>query len=160
MCYELDIDKDELIEKAKECGISYNENILHSSSKDALNKLINEFLEPRLVLRLLENPKFMFKKAERMNEKLTLNKGNWSGETMSIEINRVSGKFKFDESDMWLEYIDDDMVKLWGSSWPDYPLAFGFLHHNTWMCHADGSGVERDDPDPYVAMIQILCNII
>jgi hypothetical protein len=94
-----------------------------------------------------------------VKETLKFNKSNWSGESIAIEVNTKTGYFKFYDDVFYLKFNKErDTAKAVCKQW-EYPLTTGYLHNGIWYFESS-VGVTREDKNPFIAAIQVLCNII
>lgn len=94
--------------------------------------------------------------------KLTVNKGNWSGEEITVNV-RKDNSFKLFDYDFKLSAKYDEELgctfyEVTSSSW-DHALVTGYKDENG-MCFMSSSGVSREAKDPFEAAIQVLSNIL
>lgn len=93
---------------------------------------------------------------------ITCNKANWKGEEITVRVKK-DGTFQVYDYDFKLTITDfggeaGQIFKVTGEGWGDDPIVKGYLLGDEWMAtHGDYS---REDADPFIAAIQVLCNII
>lgn len=91
-----------------------------------------------------------------MVEQLTVNKSNWSGEEITVEVDRESLSWEQFGYKFHLEKADSDLGDYYhiiGEGW-DQPL--GMVIDNS----AYSGGMDRSGDDPIEAAVKLLCNII
>lgn len=95
---------------------------------------------------------------------ITINKGNWSGETTNLTYNEKTGEFTIAFIDYTFKLVPQtistlplDCYAIMGSGW-DLPLGVVRKFEDTW--YANTGWLEREDENPFVAAAQLLCNII
>ncbi len=92
---------------------------------------------------------------------ITCNKANWKSEEITVRIKK-DGTFQVYDYNFKLTITDfgdeaGQIFKVTGEGW-DYDLVKGYLLGDEWM--AQSGAITREDADPFIAAIQVLCNII
>ena len=93
-------------------------------------------------------------------ETITTNKGNWTGQTVKVRVNREKGTFNLFGYKFRIEIKADAIAHLYGSNWDggEKPFVTGFQYKGEWTFSS--CGCSREDKDVFVAAIQLLHNII
>lgn len=91
---------------------------------------------------------------------VTLNKSDWSGEVVTVKVNKNTGGFNYLGYRFTLKKKRECGEVLWvltGDVWTD-PLATGHeFDGSVWF---SSNGIDREDKDPFKAAIKLLSNII
>ena len=92
---------------------------------------------------------------------ITINKADWTGDKIKVRIKK-DGTFQVHDYDFKLTITDfggeaGQIFKVTGEGW-DYTLVNGYFLEGEWM--AKSGAITREDADPFIAAIQVLCNII
>jgi hypothetical protein len=113
-----------------------------------------------------------------MIETLTFNRSDWSGREVSIKVDRKAQTFQFagysfrwEESSDSAEYPDDlvfGIFKVFGDAWGDeHPVIkatkLTWTNNPKWsdkLWTAGDMGISREDADPLIACVQVLCNTL
>lgn len=102
--------------------------------------------------------KIMDKKEQKRT--LEMNKGNWSGEPITVEIDE-DGSFEVYGYEFKLleKTVEGEQVfKVMGTDW-DYPLVEGYREGDHCFMYSTGGELSRDAQDPFEAAAQVLFNI-
>jgi hypothetical protein len=91
----------------------------------------------------------------KMKEILTCDQNNWTNNKVTVVIDRETGEFNLFGSRFKLNLQDNKATLIKNDG--KVPICIGYLHKNTW--YFEGQDIVREDKDPFVAVVQVLCNI-
>lgn len=91
-----------------------------------------------------------------MTEILTCDQNNGTGEKVTVVIDRASGQFSLFGFCFTLNLLDNIATLVKNDD--ETPVCIGLFHRNTW--YFEGMNIFREDKDPFIAAIQVICNIL
>lgn len=95
-------------------------------------------------------------------ETVMVNKGNWSGETVPMKVDRKTGQFEVHGYHFRMEILPEENgfqeAVVYGAEWGAEPFMHGCRYKGMWTFL--NCGIDRDHIDPYVAAMQVLFNTL